>query len=165
MKIAPIVKAGQTQVFDESAIVQVEKILNSIKFMEDISTDLVARLDRSNLFVAFSTVGKARIYNKTKFNERNMIMKTFSMQLISFPGSRGDKNKLPYGPRAYICVGCRSKIKCPSKKGNIERDALSNECVTSRELEEEVDRLIEELQQIKRQGRRFFEKELLNSFC
>ena len=92
-------------------------------------------------------------------------MKTFSMQLISFPGSRGDKNKLPYGPRAYICVGCRSKIKCPSKKGNIERDALSDECVTFQELEAKVDRLIEELQQIKRQGMRFFKKELADRFC
>jgi len=85
-------------------------------------------------------------------------MQTFSLQLISFPGNHGDKKKLPYGPRAYICVGCSSKIKCPSKKGNIELDALSHECATSRELEEEVDRLIEELQQIKRQGMRFFKK-------
>ena len=115
-------------------------------------------LNRTNLLVTFSTVGKARIYNKSKFNERILIMKTFNLQLISFPGNHGDRNKLPYGPRAYICVGSRSKIKCPSKKGNIERDALSHECVTSRELEEEVDRLIEELQQIKRQGKKFFKK-------
>jgi hypothetical protein len=88
-----------------------------------------------------------------------MIMKTFNLQLISFPGNRVDKNKLSYGPRAYICVGSRLKIKYPSKKGNIERDALSDECVTSREFEAEVERLIEELQHIKKQGRRFFEKE------
>ena len=86
-------------------------------------------------------------------------MKTFNLQLISFPGNRGDKNKLPYGPRAYIYVGSRSKIMCPSKKGDVERDALSHECVTSRELEEEADRMIEELQQVKKQCRRFFEKE------
>jgi len=92
-------------------------------------------------------------------------MKTFSLQLISFPSNHGDRNKKPYGPRAYICVKCSSKLNCPSKKGNIERDALSNECVTSRELEEEADRLIEELQQIKRQAKKFFEKELPNKFC
>jgi len=92
-------------------------------------------------------------------------MKTFSLQLISFPGNRGDKNKLPYGPHAYICVGSRSKIKCPSKKGNVERDALSNECVIFQELEAEADRLIEEIQHIKKQGMRFFEKELPNKFC
>ena len=85
-------------------------------------------------------------------------MKTFNLQLISFPGNRGNKNKLPYGPLAYICVKCRSKIKYPSKKGNIEFDALSNKCVIFQELEEEVDRLIKELQQIKRQGKKFFEK-------
>jgi len=84
-------------------------------------------------------------------------MKTFNLQLISFPGNRGDKNKLSYGPRAYICVGSRSKIKCPVKKGNIERDALSHECVIFQELEAEADRLIEELQHIKRQGKKFFE--------
>jgi len=88
-----------------------------------------------------------------------MIMKTFNLQLISFPGNRGNKNELSYGPRSYICVGSRTKIKCPSKKSDVERDALSHECVTSRELEEEVDRLIEELQHIKKQGRKFFEKE------
>lgn len=95
---------------------------------------------------------------KKKFDERIMIMKTFSLQLISFLGNRGDKNKLSYGPRVYICVGSRSKIKCPSKKGNIEHDALSNECVIFQELEAEADRMIEELQQIKRQGKKFFEK-------
>ena len=92
-------------------------------------------------------------------------MKTFSLQLISFPGNRCGKNILPYGPRAYICVGSRSKIKCPGKKDNIERDALSHECTYFQELEAEADRLIEELQQIKIQGKKFFEKELPNRFC
>jgi len=92
-------------------------------------------------------------------------METFSLQLINFPGNHGDKNKLSYGPRSYICVRCRSKIKCPSKKGNIERDALSNECTSFQEFEAEVDSLVKELQHIKRQGKKFFEKELLNRFC
>ena len=92
-------------------------------------------------------------------------MKTFNLQLISFPGNHGGGNKLPYGPHAYICVGCRSKIKCPSKKGNIERDALSHECVIFQELEAEANRLIEELQKIKRQGKKFFENEHPNRFC
>jgi len=92
-------------------------------------------------------------------------MKTFSLQLISFPGNHGERNKLPYGPRAYICVKCSSKINCPSKNGNVERVALSNEYTSFQEFEVEVDRLVKELQQIKRQGMRFFEKELLNRFC
>ena len=92
-------------------------------------------------------------------------MKTFSLQLISFPGNNGDRNKLPYGPRAYVCVKCISKVKCPSKKGNIEFDALSHQCTIFQELEAEVDRLVKELQHIKRQGRRFFKKELPDRFC
>lgn len=86
-------------------------------------------------------------------------MKTFSLQLINFPGNHGDKNKLPYGPRAHICVKCKTILKCPSKKGIIELDALSHECTSFQEFESEVDRLSKELQQIKKQGRRFFEKE------
>ena len=165
MGIAPIGIAGHTRVFDESAVVFVEKFLNHNQFVKKTSNYIVVCLSKLNLFITFSTVEKVRIYNLSKFTERNKIMLTFSLQLISFPGNRGDKNKLLYGPRVYICVGSRSKIKCPSKKGNIERDALSNECVTSRELEEEADRLIEELQQIKRQAKKFFEKELPNKFC
>lgn len=92
-------------------------------------------------------------------------MKTFSLQLISFPGNHGDRNKLPYGPRAYICVKCSSKINCPSRKGNIELDALSHQCTTFQEFEAEVDRLVKELQHIKRQGMRFFKKELADRFC
>ncbi len=140
-------------------------IIRNIQEMDDKSTDQVASLDWSNLFVTFSTVEKVRIYNISKFTERNKIMQTFSLQLISFPGNHGDRNKLPYGPRAYICVKCRLKINCPSKKDKKERDALSHECTTSQELEAEVDRLVEELQQIKRQGRRFFKKGLPDRFC
>ena len=93
-----------------------------------------------------------------------MIMKTFNLQLIGFPGIRGGKNRLPYSPHAYICVRSRSKIKYPNKKGNVERNALSNECVSFQELEAEADRLIEELQQIKKQGMRFFKNELGDRF-
>lgn len=92
-------------------------------------------------------------------------MKTINLQLISFPGKRSDRNKLPHGPRAYICVKCISKIKHPGNKGIIKRDALSDECVTFQELEIEADRMIEELQQIKKQGMRFFKKELDDRFC
>ena len=140
-------------------------VIQNIQEMEGISTDLVASLNRSNLFVTFSTIEKMRIYNISKFTERNMIMKTFSLQLSSFPGNHVDRNKLPYGPRAYICVKCSSKLNCPSKKDKKERDALSHECTTSQEFEAEVDRLVKELQQIKRQGKKFFEKELPDGFC
>jgi hypothetical protein len=113
----------------------------------------------------YSCAIKKLITIKKKFDERIIIMKTFNLQLISFPGNRGDKNKFLYGPCACICVGSRSKIKCPSKKGNIERDALSNKCVIFQELEAEADRLIEELQHIKKQGKKFFKKELADRFC
>ena len=86
-------------------------------------------------------------------------MKISNFILIKFPGKPGDKNKLPYGPRAYICVKSNTILKCPSKKDNTEFDALSHECTSFQEFEAEADRLIEELQQVKKQGRRFFEKE------
>jgi len=89
-------------------------------------------------------------------------MKKLNLQLISFPGNHGERNKLPYGPRAYICVKCSSKINCPSKSGNFERVALSNEYTSFQGFEVEVDRLVKELQQIKRQGKKFFETELPN---
>ena len=110
-------------------------------------------------------IDKIRIYHLSKFTERNMIMKTVSLQLISFPGNHGKGNELPHGPQASICVKCNTILKCPAKKGNIKLDALSHKCTYFQEFEAEVDRLVEELQHIKRQGRRFFKKELADRFC
>jgi hypothetical protein len=92
-------------------------------------------------------------------------MLTFSLQLISFPGYHGNRNELPDGPKAYVCVKCSSKLNCPGRKGNIEFDALSHQCTNFQEFESEVDRLVNELQKIKRQGLRFFKKELGDRFC
>lgn len=87
-------------------------------------------------------------------------MFTFSLQLISLRGSHGNKNELPYGPRAHICVKGSSEVKYPTKKGIMPFAALSHECTGFQELEAEADRLVEELRKIKKQGMRFFEKEL-----
>ena len=91
-------------------------------------------------------------------------MLTDRFELIRFPCNHGNRNELPHGPQAYVCVKFSSKLKYPTKKGNIELTALSHQCVTLQELEAEVDRLVEELRQIKRQGMAFFEKELAHRF-
>jgi len=46
MKMARFGKTVQTRVFDETAVALVENFLESSKFMDDISTERVSRLNR-----------------------------------------------------------------------------------------------------------------------
>lgn len=87
-------------------------------------------------------------------------MATFNFQLIDLPGDNGKGDSLPYGPRAYIGIKCSSIVPCPSStKGIVELRAVSSECVNSRELNGEIDRLIKELRTLKKSGEKFFQKE------
>jgi hypothetical protein len=64
------------------------------------------------------------------------------------------------GPIAYISFKNVGTKKCIRGKEEIEFIAISFECVTFNDLENEVNRLIKELEIIKKQGRKFFEKEI-----
>ena len=86
-------------------------------------------------------------------------MATHSLQLLDFPVYYKIK-QIVLGPRVYIAL--KTYGTTIWRKGNeeIEFTTSSPECANFRELELEVDRLIKELETIKKQGKRFFEKEI-----
>jgi hypothetical protein len=86
-------------------------------------------------------------------------MSTYSLQLLDFPVDYKIK-PIVLGPRVYIALKTYgTKVW---RKGNkeIEFTTISPECVTLKEFEYQINRLIEELETIKKQGKIFFEKEL-----
>ena len=86
-------------------------------------------------------------------------MTTHNLQLLSFPENYEEK-LIGLGPRAYIALKHPSDtIKWKEGKKEIEFKTISPDCATFGELEIEVNRLIKELETIKRQGKKFFEKE------
>lgn len=88
-------------------------------------------------------------------------MSTYSLQLLDFPGNY-ESGALPYGPRAYIAIKTCSKVKWRDKTGKKEIDftVVSPECVSINEFQHEVERLIKELETIKKQASNFFHKEV-----
>lgn len=87
-------------------------------------------------------------------------MSTFSLQLLDFPGNY-EKGTVPYGPRTYVAIKSCSIVPWRNKSGKkkIDFETLSHECLSMGEFESEVDRLIKELETIKRQAKRFFNKD------
>ncbi len=87
-------------------------------------------------------------------------MSTYSLQLLGFPGNYGSGTP-PYGPRAYIAIKSCSKVKWRDKTGKKEIDftVISPECVSMNEFRHEIERLIKELETIKKQAEKFFHKE------
>lgn len=86
-------------------------------------------------------------------------IKTWNLQLLSFPDFFDNKT-IGLGPTAYIAIKHPSDtLKWKEGKKEFEFETISPECATFRELELEVDRLIKELETIKRQGKKFFEIE------
>lgn len=86
-------------------------------------------------------------------------MSTYSLQLLNFPVDYKIK-PIVRGPRVFIALKTYGTV--PWRKGNkqVEFTTISPECVTQKELEYQIDRLIEELKTIKNQGKTFFGKEL-----
>lgn len=92
------------------------------------------------------------------------MMSTHTLRLQKFSGNSGNDGTLPYGPRAYIALKSYSPMKLPSKPGGKEVDfkALSSQCMAFGEIDWEVNRLIQELQTIRKQAKAFFQKEQSN---
>ncbi len=86
-------------------------------------------------------------------------MATHNLQLLPLSDFIEEK-PIGLGPRAYIAIKHPSDtIKYKEGKNEIEFKTISPDCATYSELEREVNRLIKELETIKRQGKTFFEKE------
>lgn len=87
-------------------------------------------------------------------------MPTYSLQLLKVPASRGNykKRTAPHGPRAYIALKVHSTIELSSGSGK-KKHPLSPDCVVFSEVDYQINRLIEELQTIRNQARKFFQKE------
>lgn len=80
---------------------------------------------------------------------------------MDFPGNY-ESGTLPYSPRAYIAIKTCSKVKGLDKTGKKEIGftAISPEYVSINEFRYEVERLIKELEALKKQADKFFHKEV-----
>jgi len=68
--------------------------------------------------------------------------------------------KCPANPRAFIALKTFSTECFPVKSGKKgEFILLSPDCATFEELQSQADRLIKELEEIKKRGKTFFEEE------
>ncbi len=87
-------------------------------------------------------------------------MTTHTLQLLKIL-SNYKKGTLPYGPKAYIALKSYSGIELPTESGKekVMFKMLSPECLVLSEIEYEINRLIRELQTIKKQAKEFFQKE------
>lgn len=87
-------------------------------------------------------------------------MSTHNLKLLKIP-SNYKKGTLPYGPRAYIALKSYGGIELPTESGKekVKSRILSPECLALSEIEYEINRLIGELQTIKKQAKEFFQKE------
>ncbi|MBA7494696.1 hypothetical protein ES702_05273 [subsurface metagenome] len=87
-------------------------------------------------------------------------MSTHTLQLLKIP-SNYKKGTLPYGPKAYIALKSYGGIELPTKSGKEKTmfSILSPECLALNEIKYEINRLIQELQTIKKQAKGFFQKE------
>jgi len=83
-------------------------------------------------------------------------MSTLSLQMIGFPF---DPKHLA-GPMAVIALKTYSTQTFEIKSGKkLAFKLLSPDCVTFKELQYQADCLIKELEEIKRKGKTFFERE------
>lgn len=82
-------------------------------------------------------------------------MSTLYLQLLEIPGNHKPEKGLPDTARAYIAI----KGSSIEKVDEVEFKTISEECRTSKEVEEAADLLIEELKTIKKRASKFFKKE------
>ena len=87
-------------------------------------------------------------------------MSTYYLRLLDFPGNY-EKGPYIYGPRAYVAIKASLQEKWKDKSGNKEVDftVISPDCVSFSEFESEANKLIKELETIKKQAKKFFQKE------
>ena len=81
-------------------------------------------------------------------------MSTLSLQLLKIPANNKSENDTLDTARAYIAVKCSSI----EEVGKVEFTTISPECRSLREVKEEADRLIKELNAIKKYAASFFKK-------
>jgi hypothetical protein len=84
-------------------------------------------------------------------------MSTYRLQLLDI---RGDYS-VPHGPEAYVALKTSSGISRGRGKSKGAFTVLTPQCLSLREFEGNVDNLIEELKTIKKQAKKFFERENL----
>jgi len=87
-------------------------------------------------------------------------MSTYYLQLLDFPGNY-EKGPNVYGPRAYVAIKASSQEKWKDKSGDKEVNftVISPDCASFDEFESEVNKLIKELETIKKQAKKFFQKQ------
>ena len=87
-------------------------------------------------------------------------MATFSLQLLDFPG-KYEGEGAPYGPRAYIALKHYEVKEFPVKGGKEKArfHLITPDCVSFQEFDAELKGLIKELETIRKQARKFFEKD------
>ncbi len=83
-------------------------------------------------------------------------MVTSSFKLLTYPYNKS----IAFGPR--VCIALNSYGTKTWPKGNKEEkfETISIVCINVADLEHEINRLIRELEKIKRQGQQFFKREL-----
>jgi hypothetical protein len=86
-------------------------------------------------------------------------MATYGLQLLSFPGKYKGK-EAPYGPRAYVALK-RPEVEEFAVKGDKEKAEfylITPDCVAFQEFDAQVNRLIEELETIRKKGKKILRK-------
>lgn len=87
-------------------------------------------------------------------------MSIHTLQLLNIPGNY-KKGTIPYGPKAYIALESYSRMELPTTSGKkkVNFHILSPECMTLDEVSYNADKLIQELEIIRKQAKQFFRKE------
>ena len=87
-------------------------------------------------------------------------MAIYNLQLLPSPGNY-KKGTLFYGPRAWIALEsyCVMELPTDSGKKKVKFHTISPECVTASEIEHETNRLIQELEAISKEAKRFFKRD------
>ena len=84
-------------------------------------------------------------------------MLTLTLQLLKYPGSY-EKRRFPI---AYIALKSFKYEELPTESGKnkVVYHVISIRCESSSDIENEIKKLIRELEIIKKQGKSFFQKE------
>jgi len=87
-------------------------------------------------------------------------MSTYTFQLVYFPGNYSSERGLFHGPRVYIGLKAHGTVKWPCDRGGeSEVTVISQSCASQVELCCAIDRLIDELQTLKRKGEKLGQKD------
>lgn len=88
-------------------------------------------------------------------------MLTSSLQLLTIPDDYKKTGAVPRGAIAYIAVQTSTPEELPVKSGKekVSFDVLSSRCFSSGDVARDADIIIQELEIIKKQAKKFFQKE------